>query len=285
MISIVKKWQAFTAITRMDKPIGTYLLLWPTFWALWVAEEGYPGWQLTVIFGLGVFIMRSAGCIINDIADRKFDGHVQRTSARPLVNGALSVKEAYIAFISLVLIAFALVLTLSWFTIALSVVAVSLATIYPFMKRVTHYPQVVLGAAFSWGMIMAFAEIRGEIPTTAWLLFFANLVWTVSYDTMYAMVDKEDDLQIGIKSTAIAFGRFEKLIISLLQLTSIALLIKVGQLQQFNMFYYAGLIITAAIFIYQQHLIKDRNRDNCFRAFLNNQYALLCVLLAIIIQY
>ncbi len=285
MTTLTNKWRAITAITRMDKPIGTYLLLWPTFWALWVAEEGYPGWQLTVVFGLGVFIMRSAGCIINDIADRKIDGHVKRTSTRPLVNGDLSLSEALTCFFVFIAIAFGLVLTLSWYTIALSFVAVFLAIIYPFMKRFTHYPQVVLGAAFSWGMIMAFAEIRGEIPTTAWLLFFANLVWTVAYDTMYAMVDRDDDLLIGVKSTAIAFGKFDKLIISLLQLLTLALLVKVGQLQQFNMFYYAGLIITAGIFVYQHHLIKHRDRDNCFRAFLNNHYALLCVLVAIIIQY
>ncbi|WP_371374687.1 4-hydroxybenzoate octaprenyltransferase [Thalassotalea aquiviva] len=285
MSTLAEKWHAFTLITRMDRPIGTYLLLWPTLWALWIAEGGFPGWHLLIVFSLGVFIMRSAGCIINDIADRKIDGYVQRTKQRPLIKGSLTTQSAIVIFIALLLIALLLVLTLSWYTIGLSLVAVILATIYPFMKRYTHFPQVVLGAAFSWGMIMAFAEIRQSIPTVAWLLFAANLVWTVAYDTMYAMVDRDDDLRIGVKSTAIIFGRFDTLIISLLQLITLLLLFKVGQIEQFNVFYYLGLIILAGMFMYQQKLIKNRERANCFKAFLHNHYGLLCVLIAIIFQY
>lgn len=285
MTTASNKWQAIILITRMDKPIGTYLLLWPTFWALWVAAEEFPGWHLSIAFALGVLVMRSAGCVINDIADRKVDGQVKRTENRPLVSGLMTTKQALGLFAGLVLIALLIVLTLSWYTIALAVVALVLAASYPFMKRYTHFPQVVLGAAFSWGMIMAFAEIQGQVPTVAWLLFFANLLWTVAYDTMYAMVDRDDDILIGVKSTAVIFGRFDKIIISFLQLLTLALLVKVGQLQQFNMFFYLGLFITALSFIYQQHLIKNRVRELCFKAFLNNHYGLLVMLGVIVIQY
>ena len=285
MSAILPSWQATKLITRMDKPIGTYLLLWPTFWALYVAAEGFPGWHLTIVFALGVFIMRSAGCVINDFADRKVDGKVKRTEQRPLVSGLITTKEAIALFFTLLVVALALVLTLSWYSIGLSIIALILAASYPFMKRFTHFPQVVLGAAFSWGMIMAFAETQQNIPSTAWLLLFDNVLWTIAYDTMYAMVDKDDDLLIGVKSTAIIFGRLDKVIIALLQILVLTLLVKVGQIQQFNMFYYLGLIFAASSFIYQQHLIKNRDRDNCFKAFLNNHYGLLIVLLAIIIQY
>ena len=282
---IRKHWPAVKLITRMDKPIGTYLLLWPTFWALFVAAQGFPGWHLFIVFAVGVFVMRSAGCVINDIADRKVDGQVKRTNQRPLVSGLMTTKQALILFFGLISIALMLVFSLSWKSIYLSVVALALAASYPFMKRFTHFPQVVLGAAFSWGMIMAFAEVQQQIPPIAWLLFFANLLWTIAYDTMYAMVDKDDDIRIGVKSTAIVFGRFDKVIIGFLQLLTIMLLVKVGQISQFNMFYYFGISIAAGLFFYQQDLIKDRERDKCFKAFLNNHYGLLIVLIAIIIQY
>ncbi|QDP03045.1 4-hydroxybenzoate octaprenyltransferase [Thalassotalea sp. PS06] len=269
----------------MDKPIGTYLLMWPTLWALWVAAEEFPGWHYFIVFTLGVFIMRSAGCVINDYADRNVDGKVKRTSQRPLVSGLMSEQQAKNLFFLLIAIAFALVLTLSWQTIALSVVALLLASSYPFMKRYTHFPQVVLGAAFSWGMIMAFMEIRGYIPLEAWLLFAANLVWTVAYDTMYAMVDRDDDIKIGVKSTAVLFGRFDKLIIALMQLVVLILLIWVGLRLQFNMFYYVSVAFTAASFIHQQQLIKTRNRDKCFRAFLDNHHGLMFMLVGILLQY
>ncbi|WP_371187956.1 4-hydroxybenzoate octaprenyltransferase [Thalassotalea maritima] len=285
MNNIFPSWQAIKLVTRMDKPIGTYLLLWPTLWALLIAADGFPGWHLTIVFVMGVFIMRCAGCVINDYADRHVDGHVKRTSERPLVSGLMSEQQALVLFVSLLLAAFALVLTLSWSTILLSVIAVLLAASYPFMKRYTHLPQVVLGAAFSWGMIMAFNEAYGSIPTIAWLLFFANLLWTVAYDTQYAMVDRDDDLKVGIKSTAILFGRFDKVIIALLQTMALTMLFKVGQIQQFNMFYYLGLLLAAIGFVYQQRLIVNRQREACFKAFLNNHYGLLAVLMGIAFQY
>ncbi|NMP16038.1 4-hydroxybenzoate octaprenyltransferase [Thalassotalea sp. Y01] len=285
MTDLTQKWQAVKLITRMDKPIGTYLLLWPTFWALLVAADGFPGWHLTLVFAAGVFIMRSAGCVINDFADRNVDGHVKRTAQRPLVSGLITEKQAIALFIGLLLIALMLVLTLSWQTIQLSFVALLLAASYPYMKRFTHLPQVVLGAAFSWGMIMAFSEINGSVPIVAWLLFFANLFWTVAYDTMYAMVDRDDDKKIGVKSTAILFGRFDKMAIAFLQLLTLTLLFKVGQLQQFNAFYYLALIYVTLSFAYQHHLIQRRERDNCFKAFLNNHYGLLVVLFGIICQF
>ncbi len=269
----------------MDKPIGTYLLLWPTYWALWIAADGWPPLSLLLVFSLGVFLMRSAGCIINDFADRKIDGAVERTKNRPLVTGALSSSEALQLFATFLLLAFALVLTLSAYTIMLSVVAALLAASYPFMKRITHFPQLVLGAAFSWGMIMAFAEQQGQIPTVAWLLFSANLLWTVAYDTMYAMVDREDDEKIGVKSTAIIFAHHDKRIILFLQLMTLALLFTVGEMLAFGWPYQLALVIAAGLFSYQQILIAQRHRDRCFQAFLNNHYVGLVVFLGITVEY
>lgn len=279
------KWQAIKSITRIDKPIGTYLLLWPTFWALWIAQEGMPSYHLLVVFTLGVFIMRSAGCVINDFADRKVDGKVKRTENRPLVTGALSSTEALTLFFFLILNALILVLTLQTHTIMLSFVAVFLAVIYPFMKRVTHLPQVVLGAAFSWGMIMAFAELTGEVPLIAWLLFIANLCWTVAYDTMYAMVDKDDDVKIGVKSTAILFGNFDKRIILFLQLITLGLLLTVGDMLAFGWPYQLSLVVCAGLFTYQQFLIVNRDRENCFKAFLHNHFVGMVMFIGIFIEY
>ncbi len=281
----VQRWLAIKQITRMDKPIGTYLLLWPTFWALWLASDGFPNLHLLIVFSLGVFIMRSAGCVINDYADRKVDGKVKRTENRPLVSGAMTSDQALSLFAFLIGGALALVLTLSTFTIMLSVVALLLAASYPFMKRFTHLPQVVLGAAFSWGMIMAFAEARGEIPQVAWLLFFANLLWTVAYDTMYGMVDRDDDVKIGVKSTAILFGRYDKRIIAFLQLMTLALLLTVGELQAFGWPYQLALVICAGFFTYQQMLIVNREREACFQAFLNNHWVGLIIFIGIYIEY
>jgi len=282
---LLSKWQGAKQLMRLDKPIGTYLLLWPTYWALWIAAEGLPGWHLFVVFSFGVFLMRSAGCVINDFADRKVDGHVARTQGRPLVTGAITSKEALTLFFGLVLVAFVLVLTLSNYTILLSFVALFLATLYPFTKRFTQLPQFVLGAAFSWGMIMAFAQIRGEVPLVAWLLFIANLTWTVAYDTMYAMVDRDDDVKVGIKSTAILFGKNDKKIISVLQFITLALLFAVGQLLSFSWSYYVALVCCAGLFNYHQLLIVDRQREKCFRAFLNNHYVGLVMFIGIALQY
>lgn len=284
LLSLFKNWPAVVQITRMDKPIGTYLLLWPTFWALWIACDGIPNAHLLFVFALGVFLMRSAGCIINDFADRDFDGAVKRTQQRPLVTGQLSSQQALLLFCLFIAAAFGLVMSLHWNTIYLSVVALLLASSYPFMKRYTQLPQVVLGAAFSWGMIMAFAEAKGYVPVIAWLLFFANVLWTVAYDTMYAMVDRDDDLKIGIKSTAILFGEADKKIILLLQLLVLGLLFTVGELMAFGWPFYLALVISAGFFSYQQVLIANRAREACFKAFLNNHYVGLVMFIGIAIE-
>lgn len=280
-----EKWRAIKQITRMDKPIGIYLLLWPTFWALWIAADGFPNLHLLFVFSMGVFIMRSAGCVINDFADRKVDGKVKRTSNRPLVSGSMTSVQALSLFAFLIGGAIALVFTLSLYTILLSVVALLLAASYPFMKRYTQLPQVVLGAAFSWGMIMAFAELQGEIPLVAWLLFIANLMWTVAYDTMYAMVDRDDDVKIGVKSTAILFGQYDKRIVGFLQLFTLALLFTVGEILAFGWPYQLALVCSAALFSYQQMLIVNRERDNCFKAFLNNHWVGLIIFIGVYIEY
>ena len=282
---IQQKWLAIKLITRMDKPIGTYLLLWPTYWALWIASDGWPNIHLLMVFSLGVFIMRSAGCVINDFADRKIDGKVERTKNRPLVNGMMTSTEAINLFGVLIGMALGLVLTLSWPTIYLSFVALFLAALYPFMKRYTQLPQVFLGAAFSWGMIMAFSEAQGEIPLLAWLLFFANLSWTVAYDTMYAMVDREDDLKIGVKSTAILFADNDKRIIGFLQLITLGLLWTVGDILAFGWPYQISLVVAAGLFSYQQLLIINRERDKCFQAFLHNHWVGLIIFVGILFEY
>ncbi|XQW85287.1 4-hydroxybenzoate octaprenyltransferase [Thalassotalea piscium] len=279
------KWQAIKQITRLDKPIGTYLLLWPTYWGLWVASDGFPSFKLLIVFSLGVLIMRSAGCVINDYADREVDGKVKRTEQRPLVSGQMTPQQALSLFGFLIGSAFALVMTLSWYTIFFSLGALALAAIYPFMKRYTHYPQVVLGAAFSWGIVMAFAEQQGEVPLEAWLLFFANVIWTVAYDTIYAMVDRDDDVNIGVKSTAIIFGEHDKRVVGFLQLLTLGLLFTVGDLMAFGWPFQLSLVIAAGFFCYQQMLIVNRERDACFRAFLNNHWVGLFVFFGIWVEY
>lgn len=283
--TFMKKCQAIKLLTRMDKPIGTYLLLWPTYWALWIASDGWPNLFLLIVFSLGVFVMRSAGCVINDIADMKVDSKVERTKNRPLVSGLISKEEAVSLFGLLIGIALGLVLTLSWPTIYLSVVALLLAASYPFMKRYTHLPQVVLGAAFSWGMIMAFSEAQGEIPMIAWLLFLANVLWTIAYDTMYAMVDRNDDIKIGVKSTAILFGDNDKRIIGFMQLLVLGLLFTVGDILAFGWPYQLSLVIAAGLFSYQQLLISNRDREWCFKAFLNNHWVGMVVFIGIFVEY
>ncbi|MBU2872157.1 4-hydroxybenzoate octaprenyltransferase [Colwellia sp. E2M01] len=280
-----QKWLAIKLITRMDKPIGTYLLLWPTYWAIWIASDGWPSLHMLLVFSLGVFIMRSAGCVINDYADRKIDGSIERTKNRPLVNGMMTSTEAINLFGLLIGMALGLVLTLSLFTIYLSVVAVFLAALYPFMKRYTHLPQMFLGAAFSWGMIMAFAEVQGEIPTIAWILFAANMCWTVAYDTMYAMVDRNDDVKVGVKSTAILFAENDKRIIGILQLMTLALLWTVGDILAFGWPFQLSLIVVAGLFSYQQLLIANREREACFKAFLHNHWVGLAVFVGIVVEY
>jgi len=282
---MLERLHQYAILMRLHRPIGIYLLLWPTLWAVWIGGNGQPDLSIIIIFILGVVIMRSAGCVINDYADRHIDLHVQRTCERPITTGKVSAKEALILFIVLCLVAFSLALLLNWLTIQLSFIAVLLATIYPFMKRYTYLPQFVLGAAFSMAIPMAFAAQMNTVPLIAWYLFIAKLLWTVAYDTMYAMVDREDDLKIGVKSTAILFGQADKLIIGILQLIVLALLFFIGWHLQLNSVYYFSLLLAAGLAIYQQWLIKSRTRQPCFQAFLNNHWFGLVIFIGIIFGY
>lgn len=284
-MNFANKVSVYIRLMRADRPIGTWLLLWPTLWALWIASEGVPAPHLLIIFILGVFLTRSAGCVINDYADRHIDGHVKRTANRPLATGEVSEKEAIYLFIGLMLISFFLVLFTNTMTVLMSVVGIALAFTYPFMKRYTHLPQVVLGAAFGWAIPMAFTAVTESLPTLALLLYLAKVLWTIAYDTQYAMVDRDDDLKIGVKSTAILFGRRDVLIISLLQLSALALLAFVGMQLSMSGWYYSGLLGAAGFFVYQFSLIRHRERDPCFKAFLNNHLAELSVLIGIVLHY
>jgi len=279
------KLNAYWRLMRADKPIGIYLLLWPCVWALWIASSGLPDLHLLTVFVLGVVVMRSAGCVINDYADRKVDGLVERSSTRPLVTGEVTEKEALGLFLVLLFCAFSLVLTLSWQTVLMSVGGLILATIYPFMKRYTHLPQVVLGAAFGWSIPMVFVATGQSLNWVVWALYFANLAWTVAYDTEYAMVDKNDDLKVGVKSTAILFAQYDKLIIMLLQLFCLILLGVVAIWLKFSWPFYLALIISMGLFFYQQQLIKNREKSLCFKAFLHNHYVGLVIAVGIIVHY
>lgn len=280
-----RKWQAYSRLMRIDKPIGALLLLWPTYWALWIAAKGIPDWRILLIFTIGVFSMRAAGCVINDFADRKFDGAVERTKKRPLPSGDVTEKEAKILFVVLVLASFGLVLTLNTMTIWLSVAGLALAWVYPFVKRVSHLPQVVLGAAFGWSIPMAFAAVSESLPAVCWLLFAVNIVWSVIYDTQYAMVDRNDDIKIGVKSTAILFGRFDKMIIGVLQLVMISMLLWIGVMVNLSGIFYWSLLLAGALFVYQQRLMAYRERDPCFQAFMNNNYVGFILFLGMLVSY
>ncbi|WP_284973792.1 4-hydroxybenzoate octaprenyltransferase [Atlantibacter hermannii] len=279
------KLLAFHRLMRTDKPIGALLLLWPTLWALWVATPGLPPLWILAVFVAGVWLMRAAGCVVNDYADRKFDGHVKRTANRPLPSGAVTEKEARNLFVGLVLLSFLLVLTLNTMTILLSVAALALAWVYPFMKRYTHLPQVILGAAFGWSIPMAFAAVSESVPLSCWLLFIANICWAVAYDTQYAMVDRDDDIKIGVKSTAILFGRHDRLIIGILQVVVMGLMVAVGWLNGLGAAFYASIVVAGGLFAYQQKLIAGRERDACFQAFMNNNYVGLALFIGLFISY
>jgi 4-hydroxybenzoate polyprenyltransferase len=261
---------AYWRLLRLDRPIGIYLLLWPTLWALWVAADGVPPWSILLVFIAGTVLMRSAGCAINDFADRKLDPHVERTRERPLATGEIQAWEAVALFGLLSVLAFGLALQLNGLAIALCLPAVLLAGSYPFAKRYTHLPQAHLGIAFAAGIPMAFAAVNGAVAPVAWLLVLITLLWTVVYDSFYAMVDREDDLKIGIKSTAILFGRHDRLITGILQALVIVALLVLGFWQGFGGFYYAGVTLGGAYFVYQQSLIRHRERAACLQAFLNN---------------
>lgn len=275
----------YSKLMRFDRPIGTYLVLWPTLWALWLAAEGVPPVGTLLIFVLGVVLMRAAGCVINDYADRDIDGHVERTKARPLATGEVSAKEALYLFAGMCGLSFLLVLLTNQLTVLLSFVAVALAACYPFMKRFTHFPQVVLGAAFAWSVPMAFAAVTGALPPELWLIYIAVVIWTMAYDTFYAMVDREDDLKIGVKSTAIYFGREDRLITGILQLSVVFILVIIGSRFHLGFIYFVSVAVAAALFVYQQRLIKNRQRGKCFQAFLNNNYVGMAVFIGIALHY
>ncbi|MGD8785111.1 MAG: 4-hydroxybenzoate octaprenyltransferase [Thioalkalispiraceae bacterium] len=272
-------------LTRLDRPVGIFLLLWPMLWALWIASEGQPNLLVLLVFVLGVVLMRSAGCVINDYADRKIDPHVKRTSQRPIAAGKVKPKEALVVFVVLCLVAFGLVLLMNRFTIYLSIGGVLLAAIYPFMKRYTHLPQVVLGMAFAWSIPMAFAAQTGELARIAWLIYAITVVWAVIYDTMYAMVDRDEDLKIGVKSTAILFAEADKTILLILQGLMFLGLFLLGQKLGMNWFYYGFLLVAAGFAGYQQYLIRDREPAGCFQAFLNNNWLGAMVFFGIAVNY
>jgi 4-hydroxybenzoate polyprenyltransferase len=282
----MEKLHLYARLVRLDRPIGIYLLLWPTLWALWIAAEGVPNFTVLFVFIAGVVLMRSAGCAINDYADREVDPHVQRTKTRPLAAGQITSKEAIGVFLALSLTAFLLALQLNTLTITLSVVAVVLAASYPFMKRFHHLPQVHLGAAFSWAIPMAFTAVTGEMPpVVAWLLFLAALLWTTAYDTMYAMCDREDDLKIGVKSTAILFGQYDRLIIGILQVLTLVLLAVVGILSGRGLWFWLGLLVAAGFSVYQQWLIRNREPIPSLHAFLNNHWLGMAVFIGLATDY
>ena len=275
----------FWQLMRMDKPIGTFLLLWPTLWALWIAAEGFPDPRVLVIFVLGVVFMRAAGCVINDFADRKIDGQVERTKNRPLATGAINAKEAITLFVGLCVSSFVLVLFTNSMTIWLSFGGLALAFTYPFMKRYTYLPQVVLGAAFSWAIPMAFAAQVDELPRTVWLIYTANLLWTVGYDTYYAMIDRDDDVKIGVRSTAILFGDADRIVIGTLQFMSVCILLLLGAQLNMGTVYYLSLGIACGLFAWQFWSTRNQDKEACFNAFLNNHYVGFSICLGIMLSY
>lgn len=279
------KWNAYWRLMRFDRPIGTLLLLWPTWWALLLAGGGRPSVKNALIFTAGVVLMRAAGCVMNDIADRDFDPHVERTRKRPLAAGELRLRQAVGLFFVLMLLAFLLVLMTNPLTVKLALVGAALAATYPFFKRFTHLPQVVLGVAFGWGIPMAFAAETGAVPAIAWWLLAVNTLWSVIYDTQYAMVDRDDDLAVGIKSTAILFGRRDVPVIAALMAAMIALLVLVGLRVGLGWPWYTGVVATAALFGRQLYLIRNRERQACFRAFLNNNWVGFLLFLGLLAHY
>ena len=275
----------YARLMRLDRPIGIWLLLWPCLWALWISAEGRPDERIFVIFLIGTFVMRSAGCVINDFADREFDPQVRRTANRPLARGAVSPAEALAVFAVLGLIALALLIPLNRPTQILALVGGVLAVTYPFLKRFFALPQAYLGLAFSWSVPMAFAAQTGELPLLAWVLFVAGVLWTTAYDTIYAMVDRDDDLVIGVRSSAILFGRADRGIVAALQFAALALLCAAGLLADLSYWYWLGLGVAAATALHQQYLIRHRDPEDCFRAFLNNNLFGLAVFGGILLDY
>ncbi|SHE22845.1 4-hydroxybenzoate octaprenyltransferase [methanotrophic endosymbiont of Bathymodiolus puteoserpentis (Logatchev)] len=282
---IFDRLQQYWLLARFDKPIGILILLWPALWALWLASSGSPDLLVLTVICCGVVLMRAAGCVINDYADRDLDPYVERTKLRPIAAGKVKPKEALIVFAILCLTAFALVLLLNTYTILLSFGGVFLAASYPFMKRYTQLPQAYLGIAFGWAVPMSFAAQSNEIPLVAWLLYLATALWALVYDTMYAMVDKEDDLKIGIKSTAILFGDKEREIMAVLQIIIMLLMIQIGRLQNLSWIYYVTLVCASLFFVYQQKLIFHRDKQSCFKAFLNSNWFGLTIFVGLVLEF
>ncbi len=282
---IYKKATLYIQLVRLDKPIGILLLLWPTLIALWIAAEGWPDPLVLFVFVMGVILMRSAGCAINDYADRHIDGQVERTKQRPLASGKISETETLMIFASLSIIAFILVLFMNTLTILMSLGGILLAVSYPFMKRYHYLPQVHLGAAFGWSAPMAYTAQANEITVVTWLLFLATILWATAYDTMYAMVDYDDDIKIGVKSTAVLFGNQDKLIIGIIQILLILNLLLIGQRAELGNYYYLGVAAASLFSLYQQYLIKDRKRELCFKAFLNNNWLGLVLFIGVMLDY
>lgn len=279
------RWSAYWRLMRFDRPIGILLLLWPTYWALWIAGAGNPSWTNLLIFTAGVVVMRAAGCVMNDIADRDFDLHVERTRSRPLAAGELRTRDAAVLLAVLLAVALGLVLLTNRLTVMLALAGAALALGYPFFKRVTHLPQVVLGIAFGWGIPMAFAAELNAVPSVAWWLLALNIVWAVIYDTLYAMVDRDDDLVIGLKSTAILFGRADLAVLWVLMAAMIALLVWIGVAQGFGWPWFAGVAGAAVLFAHQQWTIRERDRAACFRAFLGNNWVGFAIFAGLVFQY
>ncbi len=281
---LARLWQ-YGRLMRIDRPIGVLLLLWPTLWALWIAGDGRPNSTVFLVFVAGVFVMRSAGCVINDYADRHVDPGVSRTRDRPLAAGLVTNTEALVLFAGLLMVAFALVLTMNRLTILLSFVGAALAATYPFTKRFTSLPQFYLGLSFGWAVPMAFAAQTGSVPAVAWVLVLAVAVWAAFYDTIYAMVDREDDLRVGVRSTAILFGRADRYAIAIMQMVFLALLLRVGRMADLSTWYDAGVMGAAGFALYQQALIAERKPADCFRAFLNNNALGAAVFSGIVLHY
>ena len=282
---LIRKINAYERLMRLDKPIGILLLMWPTLWALTLAGQGQPSWQVTLIFITGVVLMRSAGCVMNDIADRHYDGHVERTKNRPIILGEVSTKEALFLAVALCLAAFILVCFLNKMTILLSIGALFLAATYPLTKRFFAIPQAYLGIAFGISIPMAFAASQNDIPSIAWWLMLANVFWAVAYDTEYAMVDRQDDLKIGIQSSALFFGRYDVLAIMLCYISMLGIFIYIGQIQSFSVYYYTGVGIAGAFVVWQYQMIRDRNQSSCFQAFLSNNWIGFILALSLFAEY
>ena len=283
--SLMARLPDFIQLTRLDRPIGIYLLMWPTLWALWIAADGTPSFKLCFIFITGVILTRTAGCIVNDFADRKFDGHVSRTSQRPLATGKISSKEALTLAAGIGILCFVLVWFTNTRTILFSFGGLLLACTYPYMKRHTYYPQLVLGAAFAWAVPMAFTAVQKSVPSYAWLIYLATVSWTMAYDTLYAMVDREDDLKIGIKSTAILFGDADLAMIGLLEAIAFISMWFLGNHLSFSHWYFAGLIVAAALWGWQLWHCRQRDRDRCFKAFLHNHWVGAVIFTGLFLHY